>query len=71
MEAGDSPMKKRALEEFEFMKEIGQGAYGTVYLGKDKTTDKIVAIKSVNKDQILRLDKRRHVFREKTLLQEL
>jgi serine/threonine protein kinase len=53
------------------MKEIGQGAYGTVYLGKDKLTDKIVAIKSVNKDQIIKLDKKRHVFREKQLLSEL
>jgi serine/threonine protein kinase len=47
------------------------GAYGTVYLGKDKLTDKMVAIKSVNKEQILRLDKKRHVYREKTLLTDL
>ncbi len=44
------------------------GAYGTVYLGKDKLTDKNVAIKSVNKEQILSLGKKRHVYREKNLL---
>ena len=42
-----------------------------MYLGKDKLTDKIVAIKSVNQDRILQLDKSRHVFREKKLLSEL
>lgn len=40
--------KKRTIDEFEFLKEIGQGAFGTVYLGRDKMTDKTVAIKSVN-----------------------
>ena len=46
-------MKKRNREEFDFVKEIGQGAYGKVFLGKDKLTDKMVAIKSVNKEYIL------------------
>ena len=40
-------------------------------MAKDKKTDKIVAIKSVNKEQILRLDKKRHVYREKTLLSNM
>lgn len=61
-------LKKRSLDDFKLMKEIGMGAYGTVYLGKDKLTDKLVAVKSVNKEQILRLDKKRHVYREKNLL---
>lgn len=64
-------LKKRNLDEFILTREIGMGAYGTVYLGKDKLTDKMVAVKSVNKEQILRLDKKRHVYREKTLLTEL
>jgi serine/threonine protein kinase len=50
------------------IRELGQGAYGTVFLSKDKLTDKVVAVKSVNKEQILRLDKKRHVYREKQLL---
>ncbi|CDW77165.1 3-phosphoinositide-dependent protein kinase-1 [Stylonychia lemnae] len=66
-----SSAKKRSIEEFTFMKEIGQGAYGTVFLGKDKMTDKMVAIKSVNQKRILELDKTRSVFREKQLLTEL
>jgi serine/threonine protein kinase len=64
----EDSQKKRSLDEFTILKELGMGAYGTVYLARDKLTDKVVAIKSVNKDQILRLDKKRHVYREKTLL---
>ncbi len=43
-----SSSKKRTIEEFSLMKEIGQGAFGTVYLALDKMTDKQVAIKSVS-----------------------
>ena len=50
---------------------IGQGAYGTVYLAKDKLTDKMVAVKSVSKDMIIRMDKKRSVYREKVLLTDL
>ena len=67
----DVNMKKRNREEFDFVKEIGQGAYGKVFLGKDKLTDKMVAIKSVNKEYILKIGKKRHVYREKRLLSEL
>ncbi len=71
VESQVAPQKKRTIDEFQLMSELGQGAFGTVYLGKDKLTDKIVAIKSVNQDRILQLDKSRHVFREKKLLSEL
>lgn len=53
------------------MKEIGQGAFGTVYLALDKMTDKEVAIKSVSQQKILEIDKIRHVMREKEILTEL
>ena len=46
----DSTSKKLKIEDFEMTKEIGQGAYGTVYLGRERATGKQVAIKSVNKD---------------------
>jgi serine/threonine protein kinase len=55
----DSPLtdemqlKKRSLDEFLILRDLGQGAYGKVFLGRDKKTDKIVAIKSVNKEQII------------------
>jgi serine/threonine protein kinase len=64
-------MKKRSLDEYQVLRDLGQGAYGKVFLARDKLTDKIVAIKSVNKQTIIQLDKKRHVYREKTLLSDI
>lgn len=66
-----SEERKRTLDEFKIIREVGTGAYGKVFLAKDKLTDKMVAIKSVDKEMIIRLDKRRHVYREKTLLTDM
>ena len=49
----ETQLKKRSLDEFQILRDLGQGAYGKVFLGRDKKTDKIVAIKSVNKEQII------------------
>jgi serine/threonine protein kinase len=67
----EAQLKKRSFDEYQILRDLGQGAYGKVYLAKDKLTDKIVAVKSVNKQQILELDKKRHVYREKNLLASL
>jgi serine/threonine protein kinase len=64
-------LKKRSMDEFSIEKDLGMGAYGKVYLASDKLTDKVVAIKCVNKEQIIRMDKKRHVYREKNLLSQL
>jgi len=50
---------------------VGQGAYGKVILSRFKSNGDVVAIKTVSKDQITKLGKTRHVFREKDLLHEL
>ena len=50
---------------------MGQGAYGKVILSRHKQTNELVAIKSVSKEQISKLGKTRHIFREKELLNEL
>lgn len=50
---------------------IGNGAYGSVHEAIKQDTGETVAIKIVNKDTILRYDKRRHVFREKNILTSL
>ena len=67
-------MKKRHCKliagDYEEVKELGNGAFGQVVLGKDDHGNE-VAIKVVNKDWIAKLDKVRHVFREKNLLNEM
>jgi serine/threonine protein kinase len=39
---------KYTIGDFEVGKTVGQGAYGKVVLGREKTTNKVVAIKMVS-----------------------
>ena len=64
-------MLKVTVDDFELGKVVGQGAYGKVMLSRFKSNGEVVAIKTVSKDQITKLGKTRHVFREKDLLAEL
>lgn len=59
------------LEDYEMVKNIGEGAFGTVNLAIHKATREKVAIKAVNIMRICELNKERHILREKELLNEL
>ena len=59
------------LDNYNLGQVLGQGAYGKVILSSEKATGRTVAIKEVNKKQIISLGKSRHVFREKDLLFEM
>ena len=59
------------LENYSLGQVLGQGAYGKVILSKEIATQRTVAIKEVNKKQIISLGKSRHIFREKDLLFEM
>mmetsp|Transcript_29158 Transcript_29158/g.21701 ORF Transcript_29158/g.21701 Transcript_29158/m.21701 type:complete len:80 (-) Transcript_29158:1226-1465(-) len=52
-------------------KKLGNGAFGEVYEGIDNETGQTVAIKSVNKNYILKINKKRHVMREKNILNSM
>ena len=56
-------------DSFEFIKELGQGAYGLVFLVKKKNTGQLYALKELKKDHIMRYDKVKSVFREKDVLE--
>lgn len=62
---------KVTIDDFVVGKIVGEGAYGKVMLCRAKATGSLVAIKSVSQEQIRKLGKTRHVFREKELLTEL
>lgn len=47
----DNGVKKPVLGRYEIEKEIGRGAMGTVYLGKDPKIDRTVAIKTMSFSQ--------------------
>ena len=56
---------------YEVLKEVGNGAYGKVIVCQHKESGHEVAIKVVSKDHVAKLDKIKHVFREKDLLYEM
>lgn len=59
---------KKTIDSYILGDNIGTGAYGVVRAAIDKETGEKVAIKCVHKETILKLDKRRHVMREKNIL---
>ena len=62
---------KVSISEYEFGKNVGQGAYGSVFIATEIATQKVVAIKSVSQEMVAKLGKKRHIFREKNLLNEM
>lgn len=60
--------KKKTIDDFEFIKQIGNGAYGNVYLAKEKETQKSFAIKALDKSHILKYNKTKSIYREKEIL---
>lgn len=52
-------------------KKLGNGAFGEVFEAIDIETATTVAVKSVNKSYILKINKKRHVIREKNILNSL
>lgn len=69
--ASSAASRNTNLESYNLGQVLGQGAYGKVILSTEKESGKVVAIKEVNKKQIISLGKSRHIFREKDLLFEM
>ena len=63
--------KKSSLDDFEITKELGEGAFGLVYLATDKRSGREVAIKQIDMDKTLELKKVESVLREKDITMEL
>ena len=53
------------------MKKIGNGAFGKVYLAKHKKSNEIFAIKQIDKQTMIKLNKQEAVMREKVILKLL
>ncbi|KAJ1651856.1 hypothetical protein IWQ61_007676 [Dispira simplex] len=60
-----------SLENFDLIKVIGRGCMGKVFLARDKTTDEIVAIKSISKEKVLRQNEIGHILSERDILTEI
>jgi len=48
--------KPLTLEDFEILSVLGKGTFGKVYLTKQKSTEKLYAIKSMRKDVLIETD---------------
>jgi serine/threonine protein kinase len=64
-------LKKISIEDFEFIKELGQGSYGKVILGIHKETGKKYAIKVIDKFIIDKLEKTHEIFIERDMLTKI
>lgn len=68
LEAPVASTIKKQIEEYDFIKQVGEGAFGSVYLASEKGTGKLVAIKTLEKAHIIKFDKTKSVYREKDIL---
>jgi len=59
------------VDDFTFIKEVGVGAFGNVFLAQEKESKKFCAIKQLEKKHIVKNDKTDAVMREKALLLKL
>ena len=45
----EQPSSKKQIDDYEFIKQVGEGAFGNVYLAIEKSTKNHVAIKALDK----------------------
>lgn len=63
--------QKDSLKDYKIVKNIGEGAFGEVYLARSKASDQLFAIKSISKVFLMKQKKEHHVFQERLILQSL
>lgn len=61
---------KISLEDFELLKVLGKGTFGTVMLSKEKSSGEIFAIKVISKEMIIEKDEIKHTLTENKVLQQ-
>ena len=67
----NSTHKKVKLEDFEFIRLIGIGSYGKIYVASKKSSKKLYAIKILNKKNIYNPNERQNIRTERTVLAKL
>lgn len=63
--------QKLSLSDFEVIRNLGDGAYGDVYLVKYLKTQQEFAMKQIDKEHIAKYQKKHHVFKEKLILEKV
>ena len=62
------PKKEVSIQDYIQIKQLGKGSFGAVYLAKEKLTGKLVALKILEMNHVMRTNKVDAVMREKDLL---
>ena len=62
---------KVKLEDFQFIRLIGVGSYGKIYVASKKSSNKLYAIKILNKKNIYNQNERQNIKTERTVLAKL
>ena len=62
--------KKLKLEEVKFLKKLGQGQFGSVYLGRSEDGN-VFALKCISKQQVVDQTLERHVSQEKEISEKI
>ena len=68
---GTKPVGQTTIDDFKFFKQVGEGSFGQVYLAQEKETGDYVAIKQLNKADIIKKEKSEAVMREKDILKQM
>ena len=55
-------------KDFEFLKVIGKGSFGQVYLTRHIKEDKLYAMKILKKESIIKRNEQRHIMAERNVL---
>lgn len=66
-----SAAQKDSLKDYKIVKNIGEGAFGEVYLARSRATDQLFAIKSISKAFLMKQKKEHHVYQERLILHTL
>jgi len=59
---------KMAIKDFELHGELGNGAFGTVRLCREKSTGKLFCVKILDRNKIRFLKQREHIINERTIM---
>lgn len=61
----------KSAEDFDLIRIIGIGSYGTVFLVRDKTTFEYHAMKAIEKSQVIKRKNIKQLYQEKKILQSI
>ncbi|CAJ0582111.1 unnamed protein product, partial [Mesorhabditis spiculigera] len=67
---GSTESKRTSPQDFQYLREVGKGSFGRVFVVRHKVDNKIYAMKVLSKEQIRRKNEVKHVMAERNVLKE-